>query len=253
MTGPTTQIVRNRTMTAVTPPSTPDISVPVSRWADCEQGGRTQRTRRRLLLAAADLFDTHGYRGAALSDILDAAGLTKGALYFHFRNKLALAEALLGEVDRSCSLLFAEIGCRGLDPLWQLLVETDTYTARWMHDPLVRGISSALQEPELRDLRTSWLGKWECNTVTLLREAHTGGLLVPHVDPLRAGRAVVAMATGHYALAQGPDDLWARMTESWEGLLPIITTPDWCGRWEGSDWGTRPMPVAELYRLAREP
>ena len=240
-------------MADVTPPSTPDISVPVSRWADCAQGGRTQRTRRRLLLAAAEEFATHGYRGAALSDILEAAGLTKGALYFHFRNKLALAEALLGEVDRSCSLLFDEIRGRDLDPLWRLLVETDTYTGRWMYDPLVRGISSAVQEPELRDLRIRWLAQWESNTVTLLQEAHAAGLLVPHVDPHRAGRAVVAMASGHFGLAQGPEDLWCRMSESWEGLLPIVTTPDWCGRWEGSDWRTRPMPVAELYRLAREP
>ncbi|MFC5062964.1 TetR family transcriptional regulator [Actinomycetospora atypica] len=235
------------------PPTTPDITIPVSRWTDDAVGDRTRRTRRRLLLAAAAQFDTHGYRGAALSDILEAAGLTKGALYFHFRSKLALAEALLDEVERSCSALFAEIGGRGLDPLWQLLVETDAYVGRWMYDPLVRGISSALQEPELREMQTNWLAAWESNTVTLLREAHAAGLLIAHVDPLRAGRAVVAMASGHFGLAQGPDDLWVRMSESWEGLLPIVTTPDWCGRWEGSDWRTRPRPVAEDYRRAREP
>ena len=243
-------------MPVVTPPPTPtDFTIPVSRWADDGAGVnvRTRRTRRRLLLAAADLFATHGYRGAALSDILEAAGLTKGALYFHFRSKLALAEALLEEVEQSCSLVFAEIGGRGLDPLWQLLLETDTYTARWMHDPLVRGISSALQEPELHDMRTNWLADWESHTVMLLQEAYAAGLLVAHVDPPRAGRAVVAMASGHFGLAQGPDDLWARMSESWEGLLPIVTTPAWCGAWERSDWCTRPMPVAEDYRRAREP
>lgn len=240
-------------MTIVTPPSTPDITAPVSRWADATANDRTRRTRRRLLLAAAQEFSTHGYRGAALSDILVTAGLTKGALYFHFRSKLALAEALLHEVDRSCSLLFAEIAGRGLDPLWQLLVETDTYLGRWMHDPLVRGISSALQEPELRHMQTAWLAEWEEHTVSLLRKAHDAGLVVPHVDPLRAGRAVVAMATGHFALAQGPDDLWCRMSDSWEGLLPIVTTPDWCGWWDRSDWRTRPRPVAEDYRRAREP
>lgn len=243
-------------MHVVTPPPTPtDFTVPVSRWADADTGVsvRTRRTRRRLLLAAADLFATHGYRGAALSDILEAAGLTKGALYFHFRSKLALAGALLDEVEQSCSLVFADIGRRGLDPLWQLLVETDTYTGRWMHDPLVRGISSALQEPELHDLRTNWLADWESHTITLLQEARTAGLLVAHVDPLRAGRAVVAMATGHYALAQGSDDLWARMSESWEGLLPLVASPAWCGAWERSDWRARPVPVPEDYRQAREP
>src|SRR5436190_1348069 len=84
---------------------------------------------------------------------------------------------------------------------------SDAYVGRWMYDPLVRGISSALQEPELRELRTNWLAAWETNTVTLLQEAHVAGLLLAHVDPLRAGRAVVAMASGHYGLAQGSDDL----------------------------------------------
>ena len=70
----------------VTPLSASALTAPVSCWADDEVRQRTRRTRRRLLVAAAALFDEAGYHGAALSDILTAAGLTKGALYFHFRS-----------------------------------------------------------------------------------------------------------------------------------------------------------------------
>ncbi|MCD2196738.1 TetR/AcrR family transcriptional regulator; helix-turn-helix transcriptional regulator [Actinomycetospora endophytica] len=238
---------------SVTPLPASALLAPVSRWADDEVRERTRRTRRRLLLAAAGLFDEAGYRGASLSDILAAAGLTKGALYFHFRSKYALAEALLTEVERSWEAVVREIAGRGLDPLWRLLVETDSYVARWMYDPVVRGASRSLDDPELLALRTRWFGGWETATIERLTEASAAGLLAAEVDPRRAGRAVVAVATGNYALAVGPDDLWARMTESWEGLLPIMAPQAWREGWAASPWRDRPGPDPEAYRLAREP
>jgi AcrR family transcriptional regulator len=229
------------------------LLAPVSCWADGEVRERTRRTRRRLLLAAAGLFGEAGYHGASLSDILAAAGLTKGALYFHFRSKYALAEALLTEVERSWTAMVAEIGARGLDPLWRLLVETDAYVARWMYDPLVRGASQALDDPELLALRTRWFEPWETGTIERLTEAAAAGLLADDLDPRRTARAIVAVASGNYALADSPDDLWARMTEFWEGLLPIAACPDWRSTWAESSWHARPAPSAEAYRAAREP
>jgi len=241
----------------VTPPVTPvsasALVAPPSRWADDERRERTRRTRRRLLLAAAALFDEAGYRGASLSDILAAAGLTKGALYFHFSSKYALAEALVSEVGRSWTVVAAEIRDRGLDPLWRLLVETDAYVARWMYDPVVRGATQALEDPELLPLRGPWFERWESTTADLLTEAADMGLLAAEVDPHRTARAVVAIATGNYALADGPQDFWARMTESWEGLVPIAACPAWRATWEASPWHDRPAPEPAAYRLAREP
>ena len=243
----------DRVTTPVTPLSASALTVPVSRWADDEVRLRTRRTRRRLLLAAAALFDEAGYHGAAVSDILTTAGLTKGALYFHFRSKYALAEALVAEVERSWDVVVAEIAGRGLDPLWCLLVETDAYVARWMYDPLVRGVSRAIDDPELRALRSRWLTEWERATIERLDQAAAVGLLAAEVDPRRAGRAVVAIAAGNYGLSDGPEDLWARISETWEGLLPIMACTAWRAGWEASPWLTRPAPDPEAYRLAREP
>jgi AcrR family transcriptional regulator len=234
-------------------PTVPELPVPVSAWADEAVGERTRRTRRRLLLAAATVFDAQGYRGAALSDILAVAGLTKGALYFHFRSKQALAEALLTEVCASWLLLVDEIGARELDPMWRLLLETDAYVARWMYDPLVRGISRAISEPDLREHRTAWLTGWEEATAERLYEAEAAGLLAPGVDPVRAARAIVAVASGNYSIADGPEALWTRMSESWEGLVPILTCQEWSARWAASGWRDRPRPDGERYRASREP
>jgi AcrR family transcriptional regulator len=51
-------------------------------------------TRTRILDAALDLFSHHGFEGTTLQQIADRLGLTKAALYYHFRSKDDLLQAL---------------------------------------------------------------------------------------------------------------------------------------------------------------
>jgi AcrR family transcriptional regulator len=60
-----------------------------------------ERTRERVLQAAFQEIYHSGYRGADLDAILAAAGVTKGALYYHFDNKEALGYAVVDEVIAS--------------------------------------------------------------------------------------------------------------------------------------------------------
>jgi AcrR family transcriptional regulator len=54
---------------------------------------RAERTRLRILEAAASAFAEHGFEGVSLNELIRQSGLTKGAFYFHFasRDELALA------------------------------------------------------------------------------------------------------------------------------------------------------------------
>jgi AcrR family transcriptional regulator len=53
-------------------------------------------TKASIVREAAELFNTQGYAGTSLSDVLEATGLEKGGLYNHFRGgKVELAEAAL--------------------------------------------------------------------------------------------------------------------------------------------------------------
>lgn len=52
-------------------------------------------TRQRILEAAARVFARKGYAGASLDEIAADAGMTKGAIYWHFRNKQDLFFALV--------------------------------------------------------------------------------------------------------------------------------------------------------------
>jgi AcrR family transcriptional regulator len=53
---------------------------------------------RELMEKACILFAEKGYAGTSLTDIADAMGLTRGAIYYYFKNKKALLEALVQEV-----------------------------------------------------------------------------------------------------------------------------------------------------------
>src|SRR5262245_28946871 len=57
-----------------------------------------QRTRERLLQAAFQEVYRSGFQGAGLDTILAATGVTKGALYYHFRSKEALGYAIVEEI-----------------------------------------------------------------------------------------------------------------------------------------------------------
>ena len=55
-----------------------------------------EQTRLRLLESAQRVLQSRGYHGATLDRVAADAGLTKGAVYWHFPNKDALFLALLG-------------------------------------------------------------------------------------------------------------------------------------------------------------
>ena len=61
-----------------------------------------QKTRNYLLKAALDTFYTRGVSRSSINEIAQTAGVTRGALYWHFKNKEDLFEGLFQQV-------FAEI------------------------------------------------------------------------------------------------------------------------------------------------
>lgn len=63
----------------------------------------------RLLATALDLFLEHGYNGTSLQMIADELGVTKAAIYYHYRTKDEILAALLTPAARALTDLLDEI------------------------------------------------------------------------------------------------------------------------------------------------
>jgi TetR/AcrR family transcriptional regulator len=59
-----------------------------------------ERTRGRLIRAAVCVFDRKGYAAASVREIVEMAGVTKPALYYHFGSKERLLTTVLEEAGR---------------------------------------------------------------------------------------------------------------------------------------------------------
>jgi len=56
-----------------------------------------EQTRQKILAVAAEEIHQHGFQATSLSTILNRCGISKGALYYHFTNKLELGYAVFEE------------------------------------------------------------------------------------------------------------------------------------------------------------
>jgi AcrR family transcriptional regulator len=76
------------------------MEVDPSRGHPTSKAERGDQTRATLVAVARKLFSTRGYAETSLDRLTCEAGVTKGALYHHFRDKPALFEAVLADCVR---------------------------------------------------------------------------------------------------------------------------------------------------------
>jgi AcrR family transcriptional regulator len=76
------------------------------------KAAKAEVTRRRLVGAARKLFGRQGYADTSVDQVARAAGVTKGALYHHFRDKDDLFHAVVQQVKQDVT---AAVGASFLD------------------------------------------------------------------------------------------------------------------------------------------
>ena len=85
------------------------------------KAGQSRATTKKLVAAAAQEFSLRGYAEASTETIVRHAGVTRGALYHHFKGKKDLFFAVFKEAQRAIGRrIEAEVDA--LDDPWQQLV-----------------------------------------------------------------------------------------------------------------------------------
>ncbi|MFC8366991.1 ScbR family autoregulator-binding transcription factor [Streptomyces sp. NPDC057239] len=183
---------------------------------------RAIRTRRTILEAAAAVFDERGYTSATIGEILERAGVTKGALYFHFGSKEELA---LGVFEEQLAISLPPQSSK-----LQELVDSGLVLAlRLRTEPLVRAsVGLALDQGALGLDRTPAFGMWIDQTTRTLAEAKAGGELLPHVDATETAELLVASFSGVQLMSQlrcQRQDLEHRVAVLFHHMLPGVAVP----------------------------
>jgi AcrR family transcriptional regulator len=81
------------------------------------QAERRAATRQALVDAGRELFAAYGYAGAGQEEIVERAGVTRGALSHHFGTKEGLFRAVVESVEEELTTRIAEAAMQGADPL----------------------------------------------------------------------------------------------------------------------------------------
>ncbi|HEX6360034.1 ScbR family autoregulator-binding transcription factor [Actinophytocola sp.] len=179
---------------------------------------RAERTRNLILDAAAEVFEARGFAGASLSDILARAGVTKGALYFHFESKEELAKALVEEhwtVDPPAAA----------NPIQSVIDLCHAFCDSLRTNIRVRASSRLVTET---DFDRPYPRRWLDMIREFLEAAREAGDLRPELDPVNVtayvGGAVLGIQTMSGALTSRAD-LRERMTDMWRISLPGMVPP----------------------------
>jgi TetR/AcrR family transcriptional regulator, transcriptional repressor for nem operon len=130
-------------------------------------------TKELLLQKAGQLFNTKGYKATSISEITDATGLTKGAIYKHFGSKKQLEEDALMHLARQMFDLI-RLRIKEQDTAANKLRALFTFFEMYMVKPPVKGGCPLLNVAIEADDAHPGLRKKAMGMLQLLRDAvHT--------------------------------------------------------------------------------
>ena len=164
-----------------------------------------QETRNRLLDTAEHVFNEKGVSRTSLAEIAEAAGLTRGAIYWHFKNKLDLFNAMMERVTLPMEEVICGLGgCGPEDPIAYIRNRSVAVLKNIDSNPQIQRVFEIVTHKceyvdEMAPLRDRNLeGRIDCVTHVEegIRNAVKNGQLPKSVDPRLA-------AIGFHALMDG--------------------------------------------------
>ncbi|MFJ3232026.1 ScbR family autoregulator-binding transcription factor [Streptomyces sp. NPDC086787] len=190
---------------------------------------RAEQTRATIITAAADLFDRHGYESTSLSDIVEHAQVTKGALYFHFAAKEDLAHAIMEIQSRISRQVLRDVESRGCTSLESLMRTTFGIARLAVDGPIPRaGLRLATAEVAVRPPLSHPFAEWLELATRKLVGAVKESDLHPDTDVDAVAHSLVFFFVGTRVAGRSLDPvarLPRRVAEMWHlmvrGLVPV--------------------------------
>lgn len=193
-------------------------------------------TRERILDEAHTLIVEHGLNGTSLDQVIDKAGITKGAFFYHFKSKDDLALKLIQRFAQADEATLRDVTARAealsRDPLQQLLIMTGLQIEmfRKTANPACLFASfcfaANLATPEIKTICRTAFGKWR--DVIAAKMKQTAAMYPPampvNFDDVADMANTVVEGAMIMANACGDPEIVARHLEQYRNYLELLFT-----------------------------
>jgi AcrR family transcriptional regulator len=168
-----------------------------------------EKTRRRIVEKAAGVFNTKGYFGSSMSDLVREIGLEKGGIYNHFTSKEELALEAFDYVAGTMRERF-RVALEGREGALERLFAVVDVLGGLAEDPPVPGgcpvLNTAVESDdahqELRDRAREAMSGWLRLIGSIIKEGVRNGELRPGTNPRETASVVVATLEGAVVLSR---------------------------------------------------
>ncbi|WP_016910020.1 ScbR family autoregulator-binding transcription factor [Streptomyces xiaopingdaonensis] len=206
---------------------------------------RAELTRQAILDGAAVAFDAGGFGSTSLGDIAKQTGVTKGAMYFHFPSKEALAHELMSNQFSILSLL-----PKAERPGVQTAIDISHLMAHGLRSRarISAGIRLVMEFGSFTDPDPAFYNGWIENMRDSLAPAQGRGDVKPEINVGDLATYVVGAFAGIQVASHvraRRKDLHARVTDMWTWQLPGIVPARRVSRF-------RPEGSAELWEVIEQ-
>ncbi|WP_059020280.1 TetR/AcrR family transcriptional regulator [Mycobacterium sp. M26] len=190
---------------------------------------RAEATRQKIVESAVDLFDSVGYGDTGLADIMSHAEITKGAFYYHFSSKDAVASAIIEQSEddfrESMIRIISATDSPALDNLMRA-----TFAVAHMHtrDPLTRVANQLRQSlSQVTETGAEVYTRRQSEIFGVMTDAIRRGMeagdLTEDVDADAVARTLWAASLGNRILSDAlGDDIFAHLSHIWQVLVRAI-------------------------------
>ena len=190
---------------------------------------RADTTRQQILSAAARRFARLPYHQVGLDDVLAEAELTKGAMYFHFRSKHALALAIIDDLIARSDEAIGELLARKLSGLETLIDFSYQLAVRDLTEDISRAALHLVESiGRVEGLQTKLHRVWIDNLAVAVQRGIVEGDVVEDCDPEDVGRL---LASSYMGLRQtsdldDPPRYLTDFQKIWAVMLPGFVRPE---------------------------
>ena len=184
-----------------------DRKRPIGLMSERNYMTKGEQTRKKIVQAAAPIFNQRGYEGSSLNDLMEATGLQKGGIYRHFASKEELAAEAFDytwEAVWTARLLHVDEKASGIDKLKQLIAN---FVERRAPIPggcpiLNTAVDADDGNPVLRARVAKALRSWVGSVQAFVEQAQEERGAHRRVDPKAVATMIVASLEGAFMMSR---------------------------------------------------